>query len=143
MDARRRQYYLHNFLTSQPDLNFHNPQVQQALLDAMRFWLARGVDGFRLDACNFHFHDRALRSNPPATNRDTKTVQDTNPYGMQAHIYDKTQPENLAFLQRVRSLLNEYGAIAIGEVGADDSLAVMAEYTEGDDKLHMAYSFIC
>ncbi len=140
-DARRRQYYLHNFLTSQPDLNFHNPQVQQALLDAMRFWLARGVDGFRLDACNFHFHDRALRSNPPATNRDTKTVQDTNPYGMQAHIYDKTQPENLAFLQRVRALLNEYGAIAIGEVGADDSLAVMAEYTEGDDKLHMAYSF--
>lgn len=140
-DARRRQYYLHNFLVSQPDLNFHHPEVQQALLDSMRFWLDRGVDGFRLDACNFHFHDQQLRSNPPALQRDTKTVPDTNPYGMQAHIYDKTQPENLAFLQRVRRLLNEYGAIAIGEVGADDSLAVMAEYTEGGDKLQMAYSF--
>jgi alpha-glucosidase len=140
-DARRRQYYQHNFLVSQPDLNFHHPAVQQAHLDNMRFWLERGVDGFRLDACNFHFHDRALRSNPPAENRDTKTVQDNNPYGMQAHIYDKTQPENLAFLEKIRSLLNEYGAIAIGEVGADDSLAVMAEYTADDNKLHMAYSF--
>jgi alpha-glucosidase len=46
-DARRRQYYLHNFLTSQPDLNFHHPDVQQAHLDNMRFWLERGVDGFR------------------------------------------------------------------------------------------------
>lgn len=140
-DARRRQYYLHNFLVSQPDLNFHQPQVQQALLDAMRFWLERGVDGFRLDACNFHFHDQQLRSNPPASKRDNKTVQDNNPYGMQAHVYDKTQPENLAFLQKVRSLLDDYQAIAIGEVGADDSLAVMAQYTEGEDKLQMAYSF--
>ena len=140
-DARRRQYYLHNFLVSQPDLNFHHPEVQQAHHDSMRFWLDRGVDGFRLDACNFHFHDRQLRNNPAATNRDTKTVQDTNPYGMQAHVYDKTQPENLAFLENIRTLLNEYGAISIGEVGADDSLGVMAEYTADDNKLHMAYSF--
>ncbi|MBC3864087.1 alpha glucosidase [Undibacterium jejuense] len=140
-DARRRQYYMHNFLVSQPDLNFHHPEVQQAHLDSMRFWLERGVDGFRLDACNFHFHDRQLRNNPAATNRDTKTVQDTNPYGMQSHLYDKTQPENLPFLEKIRGLLNEYGAIAIGEVGADDSLGVMAEYTADDNKLHMAYSF--
>ncbi|MFZ6864567.1 alpha-amylase family glycosyl hydrolase [Undibacterium sp. Ji67W] len=140
-DARRRQYYMHNFLVSQPDLNFHHPDVQQAHLDSMRFWLERGVDGFRLDACNFHFHDRQLRNNPAATNRDTKTVQDTNPYGMQAHVYDKTQPENVQFLEKIRALLNEYGAIAIGEVGADDSLGVMAEYTADDNKLHMAYSF--
>ncbi len=140
-DARRRQYYMHNFLVSQPDLNFHNPEVQQAHLDNMRFWLQRGVDGFRLDACNFHFHDQALRDNPPSQVRDNKTVQDNNPYGMQAHIHDKTQPENLAFLEKIRSLLNEYGAIAIGEVGADDSLAVMADYTADGNKLQMAYSF--
>jgi len=60
---------------------------------------------------------------------------------MQAHLYDKTQPENLDFLRRIRTLLNEYGAVSIGEVGADDSLAVMADYTSGGDKLHMAYSF--
>jgi alpha-glucosidase len=140
-DTRRRQYYLHNFLVSQPQLNFHQPEVQQAHLDALRFWLERGVDGIRLDASNFHFHDPELRSNPPALNRDTATVSDVNPYGMQAHVYDKSRPENLPFLQKLRALLNEYQAVSIGEVGADDSLAVMAEYTAGGDKLHMAYSF--
>ncbi|MBZ2209208.1 alpha-amylase family glycosyl hydrolase [Massilia soli] len=140
-DSRRKQYYLHNFLASQPDMNFHNPEVQQAHLDALRFWLARGVDGVRMDACNFHFHDTRLRSNPAATKRDTATVTDVNPYGMQSHVYDKTQPENLAFLQKIRTLLNEFGAVAIGEVGADDALGVMAEYTADNDKLHMAYSF--
>jgi alpha-glucosidase len=68
-------------------------------------------------------------------------VTDVNPYGMQAHIYDKTQPENIAFLQRVRAQLNEFGAVSIGEVSSDDALEQMAEYTEGGDKLHMAYSF--
>jgi alpha-glucosidase len=140
-DSRRRQYFLHNFLASQPDMNFHNPEVQQAHLDNLRFWLERGVDGVRMDACNFHFHDTALRSNPPATNRDTSTVTDVNPYGMQAHVYDKTQPENIEYLRRIRALLDEFGAVAIGEVGADDSLAVMADYTADGDKLHMAYSF--
>lgn len=140
-DSRRKQYYLHNFLASQPDMNFHNPAVQQAHLDNLRFWLERGVDGVRMDACNYHFHDQQLRSNPPAVNRDTASVTDVNPYGMQAHIYDKTRPENVSYLLRVRALLNEYGAIAIGEVGADDALAVMAEYTADGDKLHMAYSF--
>ncbi|BDT60785.1 alpha-glucosidase [Massilia varians] len=140
-DTRRKQYYMHNFLVSQPQLNFHNPDVQQAHLDAQRFWLERGVDGVRMDACVFHFHDRQLRSNPPALVRDTSTVTDVNPYGMQAHIYDKTQPENIAFLQRVRAQLDEFGAVSIGEVSSDDALAQMAEYTEGGDKLHMAYSF--
>jgi len=140
-DSRRRQYYMHNFLASQPDMNFHNPQVQQAHLDSLRFWLARGVDGVRMDACNYHFHDRSLLSNPPAVNRDSTTVTDVNPYGMQAHVHDKSQPENLAFLQKIRTLLNEYGAVAIGEVGDDDSLGVMAQYTADGDKLHMAYSF--
>jgi alpha-glucosidase len=140
-DSRRRQFYLHNFLTSQPDLNFHNPEVQQQVLDDIRFWLERGVDGFRFDACIFHFHDRQLRDNPPAANRDTKTVMETNPYGMQRHLYDKTQPENLPYLQRIRALLNEYGAASVGEIGDDDSLRTMAAYTADGDKLHMAYSF--
>ena len=140
-DSRRRQYYLHNFLTSQPDMNFHQPAVQQAHLDNMRFWLERGVDGFRLDACIFHFHDQQLRSNPPAAKRNSVSVSEVNPYGMQSHIYDNTRPENVAFMARVRTLLNQYGAISIGEIGSDDALGVMAEYTGGGDKLHMAYSF--
>ena len=140
-DTRRRQYYLHNFLSSQPDLNFHHPEVQDAILNSVRFWLELGVDGLRFDACNFHFHDLQLRDNPPAVQRDSTTVSQENPYGLQAHRYDKSQPENLVFLQRLRRLLNEYSAVGLGEIGDDDSLALMALYTGGHDKLHMAYSF--
>jgi alpha-glucosidase len=140
-ESRRRQYFLHNFLASQPDLNFHNEEVQAAMLDSIRFWLKRGVDGFRFDACNFHFHDKKLRSNPPAAVRDSKTVSAENPYGLQAHKYDKSRPQNIAFLERVRALLDEYGAASVGEVGDDHSTKVMAQYTSGGDKLHMAYSF--
>ena len=64
-DSVRKQYYLHNFLASQPDLNFHNPAVQEALLATVRFWLERGVDGFRLDTVNYFVHDEKLRDNPP------------------------------------------------------------------------------
>jgi len=140
-DTRRCQYYLHNFLSSQPDMNFHHPEVQDAHLANMRFWLERGVDGFRMDACIYHFHDQQLRSNPVAAKQNTVNVAASNPYGMQAHIYDNSRPENLAFLERVRLLLDEYQAISIGEVGADDALEVMAQYTEGGKRLHMAYSF--
>ena len=140
-EPRRRQYYLHNFLESQPDLNFHCPQVQDQLLEESRFWLERGVDGFRVDACNFHFHDPLLRNNPPARGKalELSSVRPGNPYGMQVHRYDKTRPENLAFLQRLRALLDAYGAVSVGEVGDEDSLPTMAAYTSGGDKLHMAY----
>ena len=140
-EPRRRQYYLHNFLSSQPDLNFHNPAVQTQLLDEIRFWLKRGVDGFRFDACNFHFHDQQLRDNPPAVAAASFMTGPDNPYGMQQHRHDKSQPENLAFLQRLRTLLDEYGAASVGEVGDDDALTTMAQYTADGDKLHMAYSF--
>ncbi|WP_050988180.1 alpha-glucosidase family protein [Sinorhizobium sp. CCBAU 05631] len=145
-DGVRRQYYMHNFLTSQPDLNFHHPEVQEALLDTVRFWLDRGVDGFRLDTVNYYFHDRHLRDNPPlvpdpdATSSDAPEV---NPYGMQDHLYDKTQPENIAFLQRLRALLDRYGGrTTVGEVGdGARSLKTVAAYTSGGDKLHMCYTF--
>ena len=140
-DTRRRQYYLHNFLVSQPDFNFHNPDVQDWLLGTMRFWLDRGVDGFRLDTANFYFHDAQLRSNPPlASNDPTPAV---NPYEMQDHLYSKTQPENLMFLARVRALLDEYeGRAMVGEVGESQrAVQVMADYTAGTQRLHMAYSF--
>jgi len=135
-EPRRRQYYLHNFLAAQPDLNFHHPPVQDQLLEEVRFWLERGVDGFRFDACNYHFHDRRLRDNPPAG-----LGPQGNPYAMQLHKHDKNQPENLAFLKRLRRLLDEYGAVGLGEIGEDESLPAMAAYTGGGDKLHLAYGF--
>jgi alpha-glucosidase len=142
-EPRRGQYYLHNFLASQPDLNFHNPQVRAATLDNVRFWLEKGVDGFRLDAINFCFHDRLLRDNPPKPKekRVGRGFSADNPYAFQYHHYNNTQPENLAFLDELRSLLDRYPAtVALGEISSEDSLATMAEYTRGH-RLHMGYSF--
>ncbi|MDR5865506.1 alpha-glucosidase [Halomonas koreensis] len=143
-DSRRRQYYLHNFLTSQPDLNFHHPEVRAAQLDNLRFWLDLGVDGFRLDTVNFYFHDRELRDNPPVPADAAKTLgaPDSNPYTWQRHLYDISRPENLDFLRELRALMDEYpGTTTVGEIGDDNPLERMAEYTAGGDKLHMAYTF--
>jgi len=142
-EPRRGQYYLHNFLASQPDLNFHNADVRAAQLDNVRFWLDRGVDGFRLDAINFCFHDRQLRDNPakPPELRSGRGFSADNPYAFQYHWHNNTQPENLAFLEDLRALLDHYpGAAALGEISSEDSLATMAEYT-GPTRLHMGYSF--
>lgn len=144
-DPTRCQYYMHNFLASQPDLNFHNPEVQETLLDTARFWLDRGVDGFRLDVINFYFHDRELRDNPALepSLRNASIAPAVNPYNWQDHLHDKNQPENLEFLKRFRALMEEYPAIAaVGEVGdAQYGLQIVADYTCGGDKMHMCYAF--
>jgi alpha-glucosidase len=144
-DPGREQYFLHNFLSSQPDMNFHCMEVQDALLDVVRFWLDRGVDGFRLDTINFYVHDKELRDNPalPPEERDDSIAPKVNPYNHQRHIYSKNRPENLDFLQRFRSLLDEYpNRTSVGEVGdAQRGLEIMGEYTAGDERIHMCYSF--
>jgi alpha-glucosidase len=142
-EPRRGQYYLHNFLAQQPDLNFHNPDVQRASLDSLRFWLERGVDGMRLDAINFCFHDAQLRDNPPrpAQQRKATGFKADNPYGYQWHRYNNTQPQMLPFLERLRQLLDEFpDVVSLGEISSDDSTATVAEYTQ-PGRLHMAYSF--
>ena len=139
-EPRRHQYYLHNFLAEQPDWNFHNEAVQDWLLGTMRFWLERGVDGFRLDTVNFYFHDKLLRDDPADFRR--KERPEWNPYDMQYHIFSKNQPENLAFLERMRGLLDEYEARAmVGEMGeSHHAIRMMGEYTTGK-RLHKCYSF--
>jgi alpha-glucosidase len=142
-EPRRRQYFLHNFLSSQPDLNFHNPQVRAAALDNLRFWLDKGVDAFRLDAINFCFHDAQLRDNPPkpAGCRVGHGFSADNPYAYQYHYFNNTQPQNLEFLEELRALVDRYpGTATLGEIASEDSLATMAEYTNGK-RLHMSYSF--
>jgi len=143
-DARREQYYLHNFLTSQPDLNLHHAPVQDALLDVARFWLERGVNGFRLDTINFYFADKYLRDNPslPPELRNDSIAPSVNPYNHQLHLFSKNQPENLEFLRKFRAVLDPYAAAAVGEVGdAQRGLEIMAEYTSGGDKVQMCYPF--
>ena len=143
-EPRRGQYYLHNFLVSQPDLNYHNPAVAAQMLEEAEFWLARGVDGFRLDAINFCFHDPLLRDNPPkpAAERKGRGFRVDNPYAWQVHLYDNTQPQNHAFLESLRRLMDRYApAVSLGEVSAEDAIETIVQYTSGSRRLHMAYNF--
>jgi alpha-glucosidase len=135
-DARRRQYYYHSFLPSQPDLNLHNREVQDQVLSEMRFWLEMGVAGFRLDACGHYFQDPLLRNNPPAEDPNKAL----HPYGFQEHVYDCRGPETFPFLERIRTLLDEYDAFSIAEVGGNNALDWMGQCVS-DKRLHSAYSF--
>ena len=138
-DARRRQYYLHNFLAEQPQVNAHNPAVQDALLGVMKFWLDRGVDGFRIDALNFLMHDPTLRDNPPAPEDGRRR---TRPFDYQLKIYNQSHPGIVTFIERLRALCDSYGAVfTVAEVGGDLAEAEMKEYTAGSARLNSAYGF--
>lgn len=137
-DARRGQYYMHNFLPEQPQLNLHSPAVQDALLDVVRFWLARGVDGFRLDAINFAMHDPALTDNPPLPPGGPRT----RPFDFQDKIHNQSQPGIVDFLKRLRALTDSHGGrFTVAEVPGDRADAEMQAYTEGQDRLSSAYGF--
>ena len=138
-EPRRRQYYLHHFLSYQPALNLHNPAVVDALLDIGRFWLGRGVDGFRLDAVDFLLHDKALRSNPAAPAPDTIPAK---LFAMQEHVHDMLQPEALGLMTRIRGLMDLYpGTVTLGEISSQPgAFERVAACTEGSHRLHMAYT---
>ncbi|KWV92413.1 alpha-glucosidase family protein [Erythrobacter sp. YT30] len=138
-DGPRRQYYLHNFLTSQPDLNVHNPDVQDALLNVARFWLDRGVDGFRLDALNFSMHDPEMRDNPPS---GVPMDQVTRPFDMQIKQFNQSHDDIPAFLERIRATIDEYpGRFTVAEVGGPEPLEEMKAFTHGGKRLDSAYNF--
>ena len=132
-NARRGQYYMHNFLSEQPDLNVHNPEVQDALLECARFWFERGVDGFRLDAVNFALHDVLLRDNPPALTRQRPR---TRPVDFQQSLYNKSHPDLPRFIERIRKVADEYGGrFTVAEVGGEGSEAEMQRLTCGQRAL--------
>ncbi|WP_235561696.1 MULTISPECIES: alpha-glucosidase family protein [unclassified Brevundimonas] len=138
-DARRGQYYMHNFLPEQPQLNLHNPDVQDALLDAARFWLDRGVDGFRFDAINFSMHDPKLTDNPPLPPGGKRT----RPFDFQDKVHNQSQPGIVDFLARIRALTDSYGGrFSVAEVGGDHAEREMQAFTQGDDHLNSAYGFL-
>jgi alpha-glucosidase len=137
-DARRGQYYLHNFLREQPDLNVHNPAVQDALLNVARFWFDRGVDGFRIDAINFAMHDPQLRDNPPAPPGGKRT----RPFDFQQHVYNQSHPDIVKFLERLRQVADAYDdRFTLAEVGGAEPLGEMHAFTQGDARLNSAYGF--
>ncbi|MBB3104446.1 alpha-glucosidase [Azomonas macrocytogenes] len=142
-DDIRRQYYLHNFLDSQPDLNWYNPQVRQAILQVGRFWLDRGVDGFRLDVINFLAYDRSLADNPerPPDVPRPAGAGHTDPYFERINRGTVCRPETLEMLGDIRQMADDYpGTVLLGEISsAEDSLADAADYVR-DGRLHLAYN---
>jgi alpha-glucosidase len=137
-DARREQYYHHSFLKEQPQLNLHNGEVQDALLDVAQFWLDRGVDGFRLDALNFAMHDPALTDNPPVAN----PVKRSRPFDFQHHVHNQGHADIPRFIERVRALTDRYDArFSVAEVGGERAASEMKLYTEGEGRLNSAYGF--
>ena len=139
-DARRAQYYLHNFLTEQPDLNVHSVAVQDALLASARFWLERGVDGFRVDAIDYAMHDPQLTDNPPmpVTGRTR-----SRPVDFQQPRNNKSHPDIVRFIERVRALTDSFGGerFTVAEVGGEDSEPAMKAFTAGPRRFHTAYGF--
>ena len=136
-DSGRQQYYFHNYLREQPDLNLHNSEVQAAILEVARFWLDRGVDGFRLDAVNCYMHDPALRDNPPSG--VTSVVK---PYLMQKHLFDQARPEAKPFLADLRRVIDERsGRVAVAELSSDRPLEAVRDFASGPDGLHSSYTF--
>ncbi|WP_420382759.1 alpha-amylase family glycosyl hydrolase [Novosphingobium sp.] len=137
-DGRRAQYYYHQFLAEQPQLNVHLPVVQDALLDVVRFWLMRGVDGFRFDALNHAMFDPDFTDNPPATDDKPRT----RPFDFQIKQHSQGHPDVVGFVERIRSVCDEFGAVfSVAEVGGDDPLPLMKAYTAGTRRLSSAYGF--
>lgn len=131
----RGRWYLHHFLPSQPALDWRNPQVVEALLAVGRFWLDKGVDGFRLDAIDFLLHDRALRDNPPNPQPGAK------PFSGQLHLYDILQPQVPELLARIRALTDDYpGTITIGEQSSSGDTITRAGTYTAPGKLYAAYT---
>lgn len=142
-EPQRQQYYFFNFLNSQPDLNLHNDEVIDAILERAKFWLDQGVDGLRIDAVNFFLHDVLLRDNPirPPDADLPDGVPKDNPLVKQVLKYSFNRPETLKRLKPIRELVNQYpGVFTLGEVTlCEDSIELASQYTSGTDRLHMAY----
>ncbi len=139
-DGRRGQYYLHNFLPSQPNLNVHNPQVQQALFDTARFWLDRGVDGFRLDAINFAMHDPKLTDNPPVRDAGADLKR---PFDFQHHLHNQSQPELIPFIEDLSRIVRSFGndRFTVAEVGGEQAIEERQAFTAGNNRLNTSYGF--
>ena len=137
-DKKRGQYYLHNFLSEQPDLNLHNPEVRRELLEISRFWLNRGVDGFRLDATNHFMHDPSLPDNP-----EDDDILDADADSTAVVLYNASHPDTVGFLREIRTVLDEYPErFSVAEVGGPNSLRDIQQFTHGSDRLNTGYSFI-
>lgn len=137
-DERTQQYYYHSFLSEQPDLNWRNPEVKQAIFNMIQYWLDMGVDGFRLDVVNLYFKDAHWRDNP------SRLFKGMRPFDRMVHIYDRDQPEMHELLRDLRVLVDKKkDRMTVGEVMMDPpgKVEIPASYYGNNDELHMAFNF--
>lgn len=139
-DNDTQQYYLHMFLPEQPDLNWRNPEVERAMHNVLRFWMDRGVDGFRIDVMDRILKDPELRDNLPNPRHDL--VKMYGQHALQLHTQDQNWPDIIDAVRRIRAVMDEYpDRMTVGEVfGTPDSIAT---YYGGEnlDGLHLAFNF--
>ena len=155
-DENTEQYYLHSFLPQQPDLNWFNPEVRRAVDKAVRFWLDRGADGFRLDVAHVYCKDEQFRSNPPFYRRpkaeEKTSISDLSlPVylfyllglpELQAKLYNQHHPETHRVLKEFRKTLDEYPEkTSIGEIVGQDPRVTASYDGAGNDELHMNFYF--
>ncbi len=144
----RDQYYYHSFLREQPDLNWYNPEVREAIQEILTFWSQKGVDGFRLDTANFYAHDLELRNNPkyPADHKALEEREGVE-YDLYNNCFSKDRPENFDCLKLIRETVekNSPHITTIGEIGGiqdlDELIQLASSYVQGSQHLHMAYTF--
>ena len=145
-EPRRQQYYYHPFLACQPALNLRNGEVLEAVIDALRFWLNLGVDGFRLDAVQCLCCDDQLRSNPPRFPGDDEVPLGGgpgNPFARQQHYFDRDLPDAMPIIERFREAVSGYEPqrALIGELADVDSSRFAVKYTVDRRRLHAVYDF--
>ena len=141
----RRQWSLHSFLHEIADLNWRNPDVAKAMLDAMRFWLDRGVDGFRMDVPNHIMKHPDLPDNPPAPTDAMNTYKDMGEWSRQLQLHNKNQPEGHEVYRQMRAVLDSYGPknprVMLGEIHIFDWREWAQYYGEKLDEFHLPFNF--
>jgi alpha-glucosidase len=137
-DELTEQYYYHSFLLEQPDLNWRNPELRRAMADVLRFWLRRGVDGFRVDASAVLAEDDLLRDDPPDPNANATTP----PPQRLKRIFTDDRRESMGYLEEIRQVLDEFeNRVLVGEVqGKTDRIGHF--YGEARPRLHLPLNFL-
>ena len=140
-DEGTGQYFAHTFYPEQPQLNWRQPAVGDAMHAAMRFWFDRGVDGFRVDAIQAAMKDDRLRDNPPPGPRDRGFDPGDPDFASQEHLWDVDRPEVHDVVRGLRRVADEYGALLVGEVYAPvERLGAYLGHGRGDE-FQLAFNF--
>jgi alpha-glucosidase len=142
-DQATGQYYLHSHMSSQPDLNWRNPDVREAMLDVLSFWLERGVDGVRVDVAHMLMKDPLMRDNPLRPDGSPNPWDRQHPsFHTQYHVHDRRHPDLHGVLRDMRRVLDEHGErVAIGEVEVMPLVDWAEFYGAELDELHLPLNF--